>query len=185
MAHGSDDTDTNYWPGFVDALSTMTMMLIFLMMILSLVLVSVSQNVTKTQVVAIARAAKIDISDSPASIEGLTAQIIAALSRTTDAEKPKPPYPSKNEQTSVQPVEQSAQTAFADRANLSTDQGQRVVAKGEADSLQIQAAKSKIVDGSMPRLDLPLEATADAALADREKLQIDPGEQVFRKGESS
>jgi hypothetical protein len=185
MAHGSDDSDTNYWPGFVDALSTMTMMLIFLMMILSLVLVSVSQNVTKSQVVAIARAAKIDVSGSPASIEGLTAQIIAALSRTTDAEKPKPPYPSKLDQSSVTPVEQSAQTAFSDRANLSADQGQRVVAKGEADSLEIQAAKSKIVDGSMPRLDLPLTTTADAALADREKLQIDPGEQVFRKGESS
>lgn len=185
MAHGSDDSDTNYWPGFVDALSTMTMMLIFLMMILSLVLVSVSQNVSKAQVVAIARAAKIDISGSPASIEGLTAQIIAALSRTTDAEKPKPPYPLKTDQSSVAPVEQSAQTAFSDRANLSVDEGQRVVAKGQAEALQIQAAKSKIVDGSMPRLDLPLQPSADAALADKDKLQIDPGEQVFRKGESS
>lgn len=99
MAHDSDDTDTNYWLVFVDALSTMT--LIFLMIILSLVLVSVSKNVTKTQVVAIARAAKIDISGSPASIEELTAQIIAALTRITDAEKSKPSYPSKNELTSV------------------------------------------------------------------------------------
>lgn len=185
MAHGSDDGDTNYWPGFVDALSTMTMMLIFLMMILSLVLVSVSQNVTKAQVVAIARAAKIDVNGSPASIEGLTAQIIAALSRTTDAEKPKPPYPLKTEQVEENPVEQSARTASSDRANLSVDQGQRVVPKGEAEALQIQAAKSEIVDGTMPRLDLPLQATAAAALADREKLQIDPGEKAFRKGEST
>lgn len=60
-----------------------------------------------------------------------------------------------------------------------------MVTKGEANSLDIEAAKSKIVDGPMPRLDLPLEATADAALVDREKLQIDPGEQVFRKDETS
>ncbi len=186
MAQTSDEGDTNYWPGFVDALSTMTMMLIFLMMILSLVLVSVSQNVTKAQVVAIARAAKIDVSGSPASIEGLTAQIIAALSRTTDAEKPKPPYPQKTEQSKpATPVEQSAQTAFSDRANLSADEGNRVVPKGTAESLQIQAAKSDIVNGTMPRLDLPLGATADAALADKDKLQIDPGEKVFRKGESA
>ena len=144
MAHGSDDGDTNYWPGFVDALSTMTMMLIFLMMILSLVLVSVSQTVSKSQVVAIARAAKIDISGSPASIEALTAQIIAALSRTTDAEKPKPPYPLKQDQSVAQPVEQSAQTAFSDRANLSVDQGQRVVAKGEAEALQIQIGRAHV-----------------------------------------
>ncbi|MFM8606886.1 MAG: hypothetical protein ACKOBC_02845, partial [Hyphomicrobiales bacterium] len=185
MAHGSDDGETNYWPGFVDALSTMTMMLIFLMMILSLVLVSVSQNVTKTQVIAIARAARIDVNGSPASIEGLTAQIIAALSRTTDAEKPKPPYPLKTEQLEENPIEQSARTASSDRANLSVDQGQRVVPKGETEALQIQAAKSEIVDGTMPRLDLPLQATAAAALADREKLQIDPGEKAFRKGEST
>ena len=185
MAHGTDDGDTNYWPGFVDALSTMTMMLIFLMMILSLVLVSVSQNITKAQVVAIARAAKVDVSGSSASIEGLTAQIIAALSRTTDAENPKPPYPLKQDQKSETFVEQSAQTAFSDRANLSVDQGQRVVAKGEAETLQIQPAKSKITDTEMPHLDLPLPSTADAALAEREKLRIDPGEKVFRKGESA
>lgn len=185
MAHGSDDVDTNYWPGFVDALSTMTMMLIFLMMILSLVLVSVSQNVTKSQVIAIARAAKIDVSGSPASIEGLTAQIIAALSRTTDAEKPKPPFPLKTDQSqAAPPVEQSAQTSASERANLSADQGNRVVAKGDAESLQVQAAKSKLIDGSMPKLDLPLQSTADSALADRDKFQIDPGEKVFKKGDS-
>ena len=186
MAQSSDDADTNYWPGFVDALSTMTMMLIFLMMILSLVLVSVSQNLTKSQVIAIARAAKIDVSGAPASIEGLTAQIIAALSRTTDAEKPKPPYPVKTDQSqATPPVEQSAQSAFSDRANLSADQGNRVVAKGESESLEIKAAKSKIVNGTMPRLDLPLTPSADAALADKDKLQIDPGDKVFRKGESA
>ncbi len=186
MAHNTDDGDTNYWPGFVDALSTMTMMLIFLMMILSLVLVSVSQNVTKSQVIAIARAAKIDVSGSPASIEGLTAQIIAALSRTTDAEKPKPPYPLKTDQSqAAPPVEQSAQTAYSDRANLSADQGNRVVAKGEEDSLKVQAAKSNLTNGSMPKLDLPLQATADSALANRDKLQINPDEKVFRKGESA
>ena len=48
-----------------------------------------------------------------------------------------------------------------------------------------RSAKSDIVNGTMPRLDLPLGATADAALADKDKLQIDPGEKVFRKGESA
>ena len=185
MAHGSDDGETNYWPGFVDALSTMTMMLIFLMMILSLVLVSVSQNVTKSQVIAIARAAKIDISGQPASIEALTAQIIAALSRLTDAEKPKPPFPEDKDQAAETPVENSAKTAFSERSNLSADQGNRAIPKGEAESLKVQTVKSPVVDGSMPQLDLPIEADGAAALADRDNLAVTQGEKIFKKGEST
>lgn len=37
----------------------------------------------------------------------------------------------------------------------------------------------------MPRLDVPLETKADAALADKDKLQIDPGDKVFKKGGSA
>ena len=89
MAAASDEEDANYWPGFVDALSTMTMMLIFLMLILSLVIISVSQNVSRTQLMTIAKAAGIEVTGRPATIETLTSQIVVALA-TLSSDKTAP-----------------------------------------------------------------------------------------------
>lgn len=134
MASASDDDEMNYWPGFVDALSTMTMMLIFLMLILSLVIVSVSQNVSRTQILAIAKAAKVETSGTPASLENLTAQIVAALARLSQDREERAPVPNKDPQDATVIVEPSAKLRVAEKENLAVDVGNKVASQGLEDS---------------------------------------------------
>lgn len=85
MAGGGSGEEENYWPGYVDALTTMTMVLTFIMMILGVVIFSMSQNVSKQLISQIAEAAKIEIKGG-GSAEDVKDQIIAAL-KTSKAEK--------------------------------------------------------------------------------------------------
>lgn len=78
MAGGGSGEEENYWPGYVDALTTMTMVLTFIMMILGVVIFSMSQNVSKILIKQIAEAAKIDISGG-GSLEQVRDQVIAAI----------------------------------------------------------------------------------------------------------
>jgi hypothetical protein len=59
MAGSSGEEDENYWPGYVDALTTMTMVLTFVMMILGVMVFMLSQDITNSKVGVIARALKI------------------------------------------------------------------------------------------------------------------------------
>jgi hypothetical protein len=55
MSHGSDEGD-NYWPGYVDALTSMVQVLAFVMMMLALAVFSLSQSASKHAVEVIAKA---------------------------------------------------------------------------------------------------------------------------------
>jgi hypothetical protein len=55
----ASDEEENYWPGYVDALTTMTMVLTFIMLVLGLAVFSLSQNVSKGMLETIATAMKI------------------------------------------------------------------------------------------------------------------------------
>ena len=46
MSHGSDDSE-NYWPGYVDALTSMVQVLAFVMMMLAMAVFVLSQSVAK------------------------------------------------------------------------------------------------------------------------------------------
>lgn len=156
MAAASDDEDTNYWPGFVDALSTMTMMLIFLMMILSLVVVSISQQATKTQIMTIAKAAKVDNAGAPVSIEKLTAQILEALSRYSDQPNTSLPVPDSRQPESTALVDPSANTKVAQTKNFSVEDGSKTAARGIEDSLLSNARSSVAsVDEHLDEADKP------------------------------
>lgn len=78
MAGGGSGEEENYWPGYVDALTTMTMVLTFIMMILGVVIFSMSQNISKILIQQIAEAAKIDISGG-GSLDEVREKIVAAL----------------------------------------------------------------------------------------------------------
>ena len=70
--------DENYWPGFVDALTTMVMVLTFIMMILGITVFSLSQNVSKALLADVAKA--IDIEAKPSDFsEELAKRIVAAI----------------------------------------------------------------------------------------------------------
>jgi len=142
MAAASDDEDANYWPGFVDALSTMTMMLIFLMMILSLVVVSISQSASKSQIMTIAKAARVETSGAPISIEKLTAQILEALARNSNPPNSNLPVPESKEQQTTVLVEPSANTVVGYIKNFSIEAGSKTSANGSEDSLLSNARSS-------------------------------------------
>jgi hypothetical protein len=55
----TSDSEENYWPGYVDALTTMTMVLTFIMLVLGLAVFSLSQNVSKGMLETIANALKL------------------------------------------------------------------------------------------------------------------------------
>ena len=178
MAGASDDEEMNYWPGFVDALSTMTMMLIFLMLILSLVIVSVSQNVSRAQVMAIAKAAKIDVSGTPASLENLSAQIISALARLSQDKEAKAPVPEKTPQDITVLVEPSAKLRVAEKENLAVDVGNKIASQGLEDSA-ISNGKS-----SQSRVSVgvdPTEIPSDNPPKSSQTAPLEPlsGEQAF------
>lgn len=135
MAGASDGEEINYWPGFVDALSTMTMMLIFLMMILSLVVVSISQTASKSQIMAIAKAAKVESSGAPISIDKLTAQILEALSRKSDPPNANLPVTESQPQQETILAEPSTLTRIKEDKSFSIEPGQKIASEGANDSL--------------------------------------------------
>jgi hypothetical protein len=92
MSHGSDDSD-NYWPGYVDALTSMVQVLAFVMMMLAMAVFVLSQSVTKKAVEAIAAAVNAEVKPN-SDVKQLTQAVIDKLDvlrRSTSAEPAKPP----------------------------------------------------------------------------------------------
>lgn len=73
-----DGEDENYWPGFVDALTTMVMVLTFIMMILGITVFSLSQNVSKALLSEVAKAVDVEMKPSDFS-EELAKRIVEAI----------------------------------------------------------------------------------------------------------
>lgn len=75
----SGEENENHWPGYVDALTTMTMMLIFVMMILSVALYGMSENVSRQIVEKIAQAAGLQVETAGADTNELARRVAVAL----------------------------------------------------------------------------------------------------------
>jgi outer membrane protein OmpA-like peptidoglycan-associated protein len=71
--------DENYWPGYVDALTTMTMVLTFILMVLGITIFSLSQNVSRSYLESIARAAGMSVQSGAGSLDELKQRIMGAL----------------------------------------------------------------------------------------------------------
>lgn len=80
MAH-SEDGD-NYWPGYVDALTSMVQVLAFVMMMLAMAVFVLSQSVAKHAVEAIAKAVHADVKPN-ANVKELTQAVMDQLKRLT------------------------------------------------------------------------------------------------------
>ena len=79
MSHGSGEEE-NYWPGYVDALTSMVQVLAFVMMLLALAVYVLSQNVSRSAVVAISKAVEIK-PDANATVEQLLGDVLAEVAR--------------------------------------------------------------------------------------------------------
>ncbi len=71
--------EENHWPGYVDALTTMTMMLIFVMTILAVAIFGLSQNVSRNMVEKIAKAVNIDDVSNTENTDDLASRVVAKL----------------------------------------------------------------------------------------------------------
>src|SRR6201996_9320721 len=97
----------NYWPGYVDALTSMVQVLAFVMMMLAMAVFMLSQNVSKKAVEAIAQAVNADAKPN-ANIKELTQAIVDKLHQTTQPPVATPPPP-----TAPAPPAQPSQPAPA------------------------------------------------------------------------
>jgi hypothetical protein len=93
MSHGSDDSE-NYWPGYVDALTSMVQVLAFVMMMLAMAVFVLSQSVSKKAVEAIAAAVNADVKPN-ADLKQLTQAVMQKIdnlraSTSTDPAAPAP-----------------------------------------------------------------------------------------------
>lgn len=88
MSHGSGEEE-NYWPGYVDALTSMVQVLAFVMMLLAMAVFVLSQNVSRNAVEAIAKAAHVE-TPPDATTEALTAAVIAHVVKLQLAPAPPP-----------------------------------------------------------------------------------------------
>jgi hypothetical protein len=93
MSHGSDESD-NYWPGYVDALTSMVQVLAFVMMMLAMAVFVLSQSVSKKAVEAIAAAVNAEVKPN-SDMKQLTQAVMDKVdslrkSASADPEKPEP-----------------------------------------------------------------------------------------------
>lgn len=112
MSHGSEEGE-NYWPGYVDALTSMVQVLAFVMMMLAMAVFVLSQSVSKRAVEAIAKAVNAEVKPD-ADIKQLTQAVVEQVDRLRksipppDAAKPDPAAKST-------PIAESATQPDADR----------------------------------------------------------------------
>lgn len=79
MSHGSEQSE-DYWPGYVDALTSMVQVLAFVMMLLAVTVYVLSKNISKGAVEKIAKAA--NVSPAPnTSVKELTEKIVEELNK--------------------------------------------------------------------------------------------------------
>src|SRR5689334_14668500 len=79
MSHGSEEGE-NYWPGYVDALTSMVQVLAFVMMMLAMAVFVLSQSVSKKAVEAIAKAVNAEVKPN-ADVKQLTQAVVAQIDR--------------------------------------------------------------------------------------------------------
>jgi Na+-transporting methylmalonyl-CoA/oxaloacetate decarboxylase gamma subunit len=75
----SGGEDENHWPGYVDALTTMTMMLIFVMMILAVALFGMSENVSRSIVEKIAQSAGVQVDTDGVDTTEIARRVAVAI----------------------------------------------------------------------------------------------------------
>src|SRR3954454_4362068 len=109
MSHGSEEGE-NYWPGYVDALTSMVQVLAFVMMMLALAVFVLSQSVSKKAVEAIAKAVNADVKPN-SDIKQMTQAVMDQLQRM------KPPDPRTEDSKPSADVAASKAAAPADAAS--------------------------------------------------------------------
>lgn len=120
MSHGSDQSE-DYWPGYVDALTSMVQVLAFVMMLLAVTVYVLSKSVSKGALEQVAKAAKVNAGPNT-SVKDLTSKIVEQLQKAGEreavSEKPpeKPSEPKPEQQAAAAPSPAAPTTAAGHEA---------------------------------------------------------------------
>lgn len=133
MSHGSEEGE-DYWPGYVDALTSMVQVLAFVMMLLAMAVFVLSQNVTKAAIKTIAEAADVDGS-SDVSVTELTAKVVQQLKERRAAK-----VAAKSAATQTPPPETT--TPASETAAAASDATQKDTGAGETAATAQKAAET-------------------------------------------
>jgi hypothetical protein len=137
MSHGSEEGE-NYWPGYVDALTSMVQVLAFVMIMLAMAVFVMSQSTSKHAVETIAKAVDADVKPN-ADIKQLTQAVMDKLQQLQSAAPvSEPKKPNSPTETSA-----SMPAAPADAANEPRPEkivGMRVGAQPRDDQAPVQIA---------------------------------------------
>jgi hypothetical protein len=139
MSHGSDDSD-NYWPGYVDALTSMVQVLAFVMMMLAMAVFVLSQSVAKHAVEAIDKVVNADVNPN-ADVKTMTQAVMEQVQKLQAAGA-----------ASERKVEQAAASKAAGSTETDKIAGMRMAGTRTAsDAARIQ------IDPEAPRLTVNFE----------------------------
>ena len=136
MSHGSDEGE-NYWPGYVDALTSMVQVLAFVMIMLAMAVFVMSQSVSKRAVEAVAKAVNADVKPQ-ADMKQLTQAIMDKLQQlqsaaaVSDSNKPSSPPTEASASKSVAPAND------ADESRSEKLTGMRLSGAQSRDQSQVQ-----------------------------------------------
>lgn len=148
MSHGSDDSD-NYWPGYVDALTSMVQVLAFVMMMLAMAVFVLSQSVSKKAVEAIAAAVNADVKPN-ADIKQLTQAVMQKLDNLRGSTSADPAAPaSASKPTDAPPSEEQKIAGMRIQAPRSQPRTAPIEPTPDAPRLTVQ------FDGGSYRIDEP------------------------------
>jgi len=149
MSHGSDEGD-NYWPGYVDALTSMVQVLAFVMMMLAMAVFVLSQSVAKHAVEAIAKAVNAEVKPN-ADVKELTQAVMDQLKRMT-LEKP------AGEASQSAPSAEAPVSKQAARADAENDPGREKIVGMRISSGRSHADQATLdVPPDAPRMTLGFE----------------------------
>jgi hypothetical protein len=141
MSSSAEDEEENYWPGYVDALSTMTMVLTFVMMILVVVVFQLIQNTSRSLLERIVAEADVGGGAGTTSVESLSKMIVEAI--TTARESGTPPTATaekvETQQTNVTSIAVEEETVInSEKAPEVRDEGQQTAVTVSQSALTVK-----------------------------------------------
>ena len=152
MAHG-DDEEGDYWPGYVDALTSMVQVLAFVMMLLAMAVFVLSQNVSKSAVEAIAKAANIDVPPD-ANVTQITEKVMEEIKKAQAGAGEK-----------QQQAKGTSDTASPDAPKTAPPPPSESSADPAPDSTAIKAPVSQRIEGKPKPPEKPAEPAPNAQRA--------------------
>jgi hypothetical protein len=182
MAANGDEQE-NHWPGYVDALTTMTMVLTFVMMVLGISIFTLSQNVSQALIEKIAAAADVKEEPGGGDADDLANRIVARIEDLQNNQGEKIPRSITTEREDGRRAAAAAEDQKHDRivseARAPSEAPAKAARLDAADAMLrivYQPRSTQLDDGAREDLATRLRAIPDMAAASRIEVMagIDP-----------